>query len=437
VVPPLDGAAVHRVGSASVPWWLPSSLDALRERPYRLLWLGRTASSAGDSLVPVALAFATIQVAHGSPSALGLVLGSSVAAQTVFLPLGGVWGDRLPRQVVMMTSDGVRAVVQAALAALLLSGHAQVWELIVGMVLQGASSAFFLPASTALVPQTVSAAGLQQANALIGMSRSATQVGAPVLSGVVVATVGPAWAFAANAATFLVSAATLAALRLPPVPRAPRRSTWHEFLTGWREVSHRQWYFLNLGTHACWNLGVAAFFVLGPVVASRVPGGAPAWGIISAAIAVGSLGGGLVALRLLPGRPLVAANLALTLGALVLVALALQLPVVVIVTCTVLCFAGVTFLNEIWSTVMQQLIPAEVMARVSSFDWTLSLVAMPVGYALSGIAATSIGVSGTLLLGALVLALPNALVVLVPGVRGIRRLPDGTIAQASPVPDPI
>jgi MFS family permease len=425
---PVD-RATHRVGSPGVSRWLPASLDPLRERPYRLLWVGQAASAAGDSLVPVALAFATIQVAHGSPSALGLVLGSAVTAQTVFLPLGGVWGDRLPRQVVMLTSDGVRAVVQAAVAAVLLTGHAQVWELISAMVVQGAASAFFRPASTALVPQTVSAVRLQQANALIGLSRSVTQVGGPIVAGVLVAAASPGWAFAANAASFVVSAGTLAALRLPPLPARPRRSTWHELVTGWREVSHRAWYVLNLGTHACWNLGIAALFVLGPIVVGRALGGATAWGFVSAAVAVGSLGGGLVALRFLPGRPLVAANLALTLGAPVLVALALQLPVAVVVAWAAACFAGVTFLNEVWSTVMQQLIPPEVQARVSSFDWALSLVAMPAGYALSGAAAAWIGVPQTLLIAALVLALPNALVVLVPGVRGIRRLPDGTIAS--------
>lgn len=412
----------------SVARWLPQSLDPLRERPYRLLWIGRATSAAGDSLVPVALAFATLRIAHGSPSALALVLGSFVTAQTLFLPLGGVWGDRLPRQLVMLVADGVRAAVQITMAALVLGGRAQVWEIVLLNVVQGAGLAFFQPASTALVPQTVSVARLQQANALLGLARSVSAIGGPVAAGIIVAVLDPGWAFAANAASFLVSAATLAALRLPPAGPAPtRQGVLRELAVGWREVSHRPWYFLTVGAHALWNLAIAAFFVLGPVVASEHLGGPTAWGFISASIAVGSVAGGLVALRLLPGRPLVVANLAINLGALQLVSLALALPTPAVMAFAILGFGSVTFLNEVWATVMQQLIPADVLARVSSFDWAFSLVAMPAGYAISGAAAAWIGIPGTLVAAAFVLAVPNLLVVLVPGVRAIRRLPDGTI----------
>src|SRR5258706_2415806 len=139
---------------------LPKALTPLAERNFRYLWTGQAVSAAGDALAPVALAFATLQIAN-SASALGLVLAASTAARVVLLPIGGVWADRLPRQLVMLSSDSIRAVAELTLAVVLLSGHAQLWMLIVLSVADGAAAAFFMPAYSALVPQTVSATHLQ------------------------------------------------------------------------------------------------------------------------------------------------------------------------------------------------------------------------------------------------------------------------------------
>lgn len=425
--------------------WLAGSLESvepLREEPYRQLWLGQGASAFGEALVPVAVAFATLRIAGGSPALLGLVLGAGAAAQTAALPVGGVLGDRLPRQAVMVTAGWVRAVVLSALAVLVLAGRASVWELMVAMLANGLAGALFRPAATAVVPSTVSAARLQPANALIALSRSTSQICAPILAGVLVAAFDPGWAFAGGALAFVIAAVSLGRLRLPRTARAGRSGLWDELSAGWREIAVRPWYLSNLGVHALGNVGIAAFLVLGPVVTSRSPRGSASWGLIAASIAGGTVIGGVIALRILPRRPLVVANLAVTLAAVQLVALALSLPTPVIMATTAVGFAGVSFLNRVWATVMQQLIPLSVLARVSSFDWALSMVAMPLGYALSGSAAGRIGVPPTLTMAALVLALPSALVVLVPGVRAVRRLPDGTVvgpaarAQMSPAGEP-
>jgi predicted MFS family arabinose efflux permease len=201
-------------------------------------------------------------------------------------------------------------------------------------------------------------------------------------------------------------------------------------VTGWQEIARRPWYFVNLCTHAIWNFAIVAFFVLGPVVARSRLGGPSAWGLISSSVAIGSVAGGLVALALLPRRPLVAGNLALTLSALQLIALAGGLPVIVIMAATG--FAGVTFLNEVWSATMQQLMPKEALARVSSYEWLLSLAAMPLGYAVVGPVTDRIGVPETLLVATLVLTLPSVLIILVPGVRAVRRTREGVIVGPEP-----
>lgn len=401
----------------------------LRERNFRLLWFGQAVSATGDALTPVALAFAALQVGH-TASALGLVLAASTTARVVVLPIGGVWADRLPRQLVMLSSDAIRSITELTLAAVLLSGHGQLWILIVLTIVDGAASAFFTPASGALVPQTVSAAQLQQANALMGLSRSTTSVAGPAISGILVALVGPGWVFAIDATTYIVSAISLALLRVPALEARPRTSFWSELTAGWRAVSSRRWFLTNLVSHALWNFAIAAFFVLGPVVAKQHLGGASAWGLIAASLGAGSVIGGLVALRVTPRRPLVVANLALTLSALQILALVPPLSTVAIMAACVLGFAGLTFLNEVWFATVGQIIPADVLARANSFDWLLSLIAMPAGFAVWGPLADHFGIQPTLVAAAVILALPSFLIVLHPAVRSVRRTPEGLIVAS-------
>ncbi len=407
------------------------ALAPLWERNFRLLWFGQAVSAVGDSLVTIALAFATLSVAH-SASALGLVLAVSTVAQVVALPLGGVWADRLPRQLVMLTSDGVRAAVHAVMAVLLITGHAQLWQLVVQAVFYSLAAGFFLPASGGLVPQTVSAQQLQQANALMGLSRSATHVGGPAVAGELVAAFGPGWVFAIDAATFVVSAISLALLRVPRVSGSARSSFLRELKDGVAAVTSRTWYLLNLGAHAFWNFGFAAFLVLGPIVAKQHLGGASAWGLIGAALGAGAVLGGLIALRIKPSRPLILANVAGIPAALQLIALAVPLPTVAIMAVCVAGWAGLTLLNEVWFATLPQLIPADVLARATSFDWLLSIIAMPVGFAVSGPVADHIGIQPTLVAAAAIMAVPLLLVVLVPGVRSVMRTPDGLIVAGAP-----
>lgn len=380
----------------------------------------------GDALSPVAFVFAALQVTH-TASGLGLVLAASTTARVVFLPIGGVWADRLPRQLVMLSSDVIRAAAEVVLAAVLLSGHAQLWILILLAIVDGAAGAFFVPATGALVPQTVTAARLQQANALMGLSRSTTSVAGPAISGLLVALIGPGWVFAIDAATYVVSAISLALLRVPRLEARPPTSFVSELVAGWRAVTSRPWYLTNLSSHALWNFAIAGFFVLGPVVAKQHLGGASAWGLISAALGGGSVIGGLVALRVTPRRPLVAANLALTLSALQILALVPPLSTVAIMCACVVGFAGLAFLNEVWAATVGQIIPADVLARANSFDWLLSLIAMPAGFAIWGPIADHVGLRPTLVAAAVILALPSFLIVLHPAVRSVRRTPEGLI----------
>ncbi len=421
-------AACGTIGSMAT-----AALAPLRERNFRLLWLGQGVSAIGDSLVPVALAFATLSITR-SASALGAVFAVATVARVIALPVGGVWSDRLPRQLVMLTSDGVRAAVECAVGALLITGHAQLWQLAAGAFVFNFAGGFFQPASTALVPQTVSMQRLQQANALLGLSRSITSVGGPAISGILVALIGPGWVFVIDGGSFIVSAASLALLRVSRIESRAQPNFWSELAEGLHAVTSRRWYLLNLGAHAMWNLAIAAFFVLGPIVSRDHLGGASAWGLIGASMGAGAIAGGLLALRLTPRRPLVVANLVLVPTAVQLLALAVPLPTAAIMGACVVGWAGLAYLNGVWDATIPQLIPAEVLARANSFDWLLSIIAMPVGFAVSGPLADHIGIRATLIGAAAIMAVPCALIVLVPGVRHVQRTADGRIVLQAVVP---
>ncbi len=327
----------------------------------------------------------------------------------------------------MLAADGVRGVVQAGLAALLLSGHAHVWELAVGGALYGAAASFFNPASTALVPETVPAGQLQQANSLLGLPQSFFSVAGPAVGGTLIAVFGPGWLFAADAASFFASLACLALLRVPRRMMPPPASFLADLAEGWHELAIRPWYWVNLLAHACCNFVVPALFVLGPVIAARSLGGASAWGFISAGFGVGAIAGGLIALRVKPRRPLVVATLLTTLIALPPLTLALTHSVALIVAALVVFAFEVVWSNSMFTATIQALIPDQVRSRVDSYDMLISIVIMPVGYVVAGPLASSVGITTTLVGAAIIGAVPAALTALVPGNRAVRRTPDGGI----------
>lgn len=396
-------------------------LGALSERSFRLLWLARTASAVGDRMVPVGLAFAVLGM-HGSGSELGLVLAVGLVPNVVLVVVGGVAGDRWPRGRVMLGADAVRAVSQGAIAMLLLSGHAQLWHLVVSSAVWGTAAAFFTPASTAVVTETVSPARLQQANALMGLTRNVVGLGAPTLAGILVATVGTGTVFAIDSASFVVSALFLLRLPVPDLTARSEATTFvHALAAGWEELRQRTWLWASILAFCAWNLGIAVFFVLGPVVVYRELDGARDWGVIMSGNALGSLIGGAIALRWTPARPLVVVFGVTLASALQLVLLVPPASVFVLAGASVLAMVGVTIGVVTWTTTLQEQVPAQALARVSAYDWLGSLVVVPLGFALAGPVSTVIGLKATLLGAATLMVAAGLAALSVPSVRAVRR----------------
>ncbi len=409
-------------------------LGALGERPFRLLWLGQTASRLGDGLIPVALAFAVLDL-RGSARDLGLVLATYTVSEVVFILAGGVWADRLPRRLLMLGCDVVRAGAQVAIAVLVVTDSVSLWHFVLTATVMGTGSAFFRPASTGLVPQTVSADRLQQANALISLSRSSITVFGPALSGLLVVTAGAGWVFAVNAATFLASAVFLAFLRVPVEARTSGQTFVRELRDGFAEVRSRAWLAAGLGCFAVSNVGIAAYFVLGPVVAERELGGAAAWGIALTGGAVGGVAGGMLALRFRPRYPLRWSFGIGLLFSLPLLALIPPAPVLALAVAGGLSVLSIELGNALWATTLQEQIPERALSRVSAYDWMVSLVFMPVGFALAGPLAAGIGIDATLGLAAGLAIAANLTILALPSVRDLPRrdAPAADAAQRAPV----
>jgi MFS family permease len=398
---------------------MPRSLQVLREREYRLFFLGQAVSLLGDGMVNVALAFAVLDLT-GSASELGLVLAARMLPLVGFLLAGGVMADRLPRRTVMIAADLVRVASQGAIAALLIADVAEVWQLAALSAVTGSATAFFNPASTGLMPAVVSPERLQQANALRGLAMAAGQIAGPALAGILVASAGAGWALAVDAATFAISVAFLVRLRVPAMERLEVRSVLADLREGWDTFRSLTWLWTFVAGAALGNFVNAAQGVLGPLVAKESLGGATAWALIVSALGVGSLGGGVLALHVQPRRPMLVATLPLFVFALPLAMLALALPAGWIALMALFAGAGVMISNTVWETTLQRHVPAEALSRVSSYDWFGSLAFQPIGFAVWGPVAELAGVSTTLWVAFALQVTSVVALLLVPSIRHLR-----------------
>jgi len=391
----------------------------LRFPAFRLLFAAQSISSFGDRLVPVALAFAVLGLT-GSVTDLGVVLAAQTIPLVLFVLIGGVWADRLPRQRVMLASDGVRALTQGASGVLLLSSSATVWQLAALQAIYGTAAAFFGPAATAVVAETVPADGLQPANAMIGLSGNFTAVLGPAVAGVIVATIGPGWGLAVDGATFVGSAACLLAMRLPPPAGAPAPGTMiAQLRAGWSAFRCRAWLWVTVVFFTLYiGLCFAPLEVLGPQVARLSLGGPGAWAAISAALGAGAIGGGVIGLRLRPRHPLRVAFLIFLVATPSLIALiAARAPLALIALAALVEGATGTLFNVFWFTALQSEIAPGELSRVISWDYLGSVALQPVGQLVSGPIAAAIGLSSTLYVAAGVALVLFTSVLAVPAVR--------------------
>jgi MFS family permease len=400
---------------------VPATLRAAES--FRLLFAGQALSVVGDRITPVAIAFAVLAI--GDVTDLGIVLAAGGIPFALFAIAGGVVSDRVGRREVMIASDLVRTVSQAVTAALLLSGSAEVWMLVVLSAIYGTSAAVFMPALVGLIPQTVPPERLQEANALLGVTRSAAHVAGPALAGVIIALAGPGEAIALDAVTFALSAGCLIALR--PQESAPEPAEAEDRFTarlhaGWREVRARPWLMWGLAAMAAYHVFVLpAVFALGPALAEQELSGASSWAAIVACFGIGTVTGNLLALRLRLRRPVLVAAVALVGACTQAAIIGSGLGTAGIAALMVLAGIAVSLFFTLWDTSIQEQVPPHAVSRVSSYDFAASLGLMPLGMALAGPVAGELGLHATLVAMSAAGVMVALAWLAVPDVRRVRR----------------
>lgn len=396
--------------------------SALGHRPFALLFTGQTISRLGDSLYRVALAWWVLEQT-GSGAAMGTVLIFSSVPMLVFLLIGGVAVDRLPRVRVMVTADLVSFGVMAGVAALALLGQLAVWHIYVASTIFGLVEAFFFPAYSALVPELTPPELRPSANSLTSLSGQLTGIVGPAVGAGLVALGGTGVTFALNGASFLLSAACLLPLlRLAQAPRGagPRPSALRDLRAGLTLVLAAPWLWIGIATFSLVNMIVPGLrsVALPFLVEQTLRADVQTLGVLYSATSLGSVVGAVVIGRWAQLRR----RGWLTYGGTVLGGLMLMLfglwPFVPVLLAATFAFgAAMAVINLIWTNTVQTIVPPEALGRVFSLDALGSFALMPVGFGLAGWATDALGAPLVFVLGgALTLAL-GGLALLHPAIR--------------------
>lgn len=401
----------------TIPRALPG---CLRERSFALLLTGQASSIIGDAISMIALPFAILAM-NGSVGEVGMVLAARAVPNAILLLVGGVWADRLPRRLVMLGSDVIRGVLMFAVCGALLAGVGGIGVLVALMALYGAAEAFFRPALSGIVPQTVSADHLQEAYGLLSTTPALGIAIGGAVGGVAVAAFGPAGAIALDASTFVISAICLAFMKTRGEPAPWRNRNFRaDLAAGWEAFSSRSWLVVIVAGEVLYAMFVMpTIYAIGPVIADQRLGGPTAWAAVISGFGIGFLIGGLTAMRLRPVRPLVLSYLMCIPFSGFLVLLALAPAVAFIALGAVVAGATISISGTLLETTITREVPSDLRSRVGSFRTLGSVAMMPVGMVMVGLTTGVLGTAGAVWLG-VIAVLVNVMMVL--GTPSVRRL---------------
>jgi predicted MFS family arabinose efflux permease len=407
-------------------------VQALRDRNFRLLFAGRAISYIGTYLAPIAVAFAVLDLG-GSATEVGLSFAAWTLAQVAMLAFGGVLGDRLPRRTVMIAGDSASFVVRLAMGLLLVTHHAQIWELIVLQGFGGASVAFYNPAFYGIVREIVPTDQLQQANGYLAIARFASFPLGAAIGGTIVATVGSGTALLFDGGTYATSALLLSLVRVTSLVQ-PAAGFIQGLRDGWSAFVEHAWVpILTVWIALYFMITYAPFFVLGPVVSNHSMNGASSWAAVVTGEGIGSLLGGLVGLRFIPRRPLYATAWLFLFTAIQNLLLAFKPDVVLLAPAALLAGLAFSLGAVVWDTAIQRTIAPDKLSRVAAYGWMGAMVFLPAGYALAGPISSVIGLKTDLVIAAVWIVASTLFIMRLPDVRGFT-LQAST--ESPPIPAP-
>jgi MFS family permease len=360
-----------------------SIFQALRHRDFRLLWSGQAVSLLGDMAFVTALGWRTFTLAGSSR--LGVVLLCESAAMLATLLIGGALADRYERRRLLIVSDLWRFAAVGAIAVVDASGHLT-FPILLGLaILVGLGDGFFYPAVGGIVPLVVEQPALASANSLMGIARWGSLMIGPSLAASTYGAGGASAVFAFNAGTFLVSAGLIGLARPRPIQAAPREGTLREIQEGARYVARIPWLWVTIALFAVvLMLQYAPQQVLLPkLIHEHFERGVGSYGLLTTSLGVGTVLGTIAFGLLQPRRRRgVVAYAVWLLNSAAIVGLALSPWFPLAAGLAILRGACLAFGVAIWETMLQELVPEHLLARVISLDVFGSFGLMPVGLAI-------------------------------------------------------
>lgn len=398
-------------------------LGALHNPGFRWFFLARAITLITGSMSSIALAFAVLEI-DNHPESLSYVLTAFTVANVVFVLFGGVVADRLPRALVIQACYVLDILSIGTIAVLLFTGTATIPVMVALAAVNGASTAFVLPAMQGIIPQLATPEHLQQANAMLSFVRSAVVIGGPVIAGILVTTVGPAWAMVVQVAGWLVAIPVLAMVKLPPPAGAGEFSLFADLRTGWGEFWSRSWLWTIVLAFMIMNaIHVGAWGVVGPYIAKNDERlGIAGWGWVVSAEGVGVLLMTMVLMWFPLRRPLRYGMLGMALFAIPLTMLGVHPVVVLVAIAAFLAGAGAEVFHTGWNLAMMENIPGDKLSRVSSYDMLGSFVVMPIGTLVYGWLITRADPALVLTVSAILYAVIALTTLFVPSVWRMGRV---------------
>jgi hypothetical protein len=375
-----------------------ASTNPFAVRDLRLRGIGEAASAIGDQFALIALPWLAL-VLTGSPLALGGAMALMAIPRALLMTFGGVAVDRFSPRLVMLGSNTARLVAIGLLGAAVIGGQAQLWMLYAFALVFGVADAFFFPAQTAIVPELVSDEQLARANGIVQGTAQVSVLVGPVAAGILIAALGGGTTAASatgigvamliDAVTFVVSLVTLLFIR----PRAHVAQAHDSIIESIREAAHFVW--ASKGMRAMILVSLAAnFLIVGPfevgmpfIAYSRLPEGAAAFGVITAAFGAGSLVGlvlGSVLPAPRPSRFGAVVILPMALAGAAMAGLAAASSTTLAAGLTGVAGLALGYTNLLSITWIQRRIPQALMGRVMSLLITGSVGLVPVSMFLAG-----------------------------------------------------
>ena len=403
---------------------------ALRNRSFTLLWIGQTTSVFGNALFNIALAWWVLEIT-GSAVAMGTILVAGTVPLLLFTLFGGVAVDRFPRIRLMLISDTGRFFLLIVMGFLAYYDLLAVWHLYIFAVFFGTVSAFFGPAFRAVLPELTPQEDLPSANSLFSLSTELSGIAGPALGALLIATIGTPVAFMLDGLTFLASTFCLIPLLKfdhQPVNEEesdnskPAKNILADLREGLKTVTDTPWLWVTILIAGLSNISYAGAMDVGLpfLIDEHLEAGV---GVLGSFYSISSIGAVVGAIWL--GRYDRFRHRGVRLfgwwAPIGICVMLLGFPIGVTGTLIVAFIIGLlnAHLGLVWTNMLQECVPRELLGRVSSVDFFGSYLLNPVGLFVGGLAISSFGPAPVFVVGGIMTAVLIAMGLLHPEVRAL------------------